>query len=67
MHYDSPYNSKKRSTDVDLLDIDTRIQSPPVVQVSMPVPVALAGHDPVDTYVRASRAVAPAYDWMGVR
>jgi hypothetical protein len=54
MHYDSKHNTKKRKPDVDLIDRDTRIQLPPVAQVSLPVPVALAGRDPLRTM---------RYDW----
>jgi hypothetical protein len=49
MHYDSKHNTKKRTSNVDLFDRETPIQLPPVAQVSLPVPVALAGHDPLRT------------------
>lgn len=67
MHYETSRNRKSRSPDVDLLDRETRIQSPPVAQVSLPVPTNLAGYDPVAVYVRAGRACPPAYDWRGQR
>jgi hypothetical protein len=54
MHYDSKHNTKKRRPDVDLIDRDTRIQLPPIAQVSLPVPVFIAGRDPLRTM---------RYDW----
>ncbi len=67
MHYDSKHNTKKRTVDVDLSPRETRIQGPTAEQVKLPVPVGLAGYDPIGVYVRAGQTWAPAYDWSGYR
>lgn len=61
MTYDSPDDAKKCIADVDLLNRETPIQSAPKVQA--PMPVALAGYDPLSITRRADYAWSPAYSW----
>lgn len=65
MHYDSPHNTRKRTTDGDLFAGDTRIQVHPDVQCpatrslsdKAPFAHALSGIDP-------DRVAEADYPWM---
>lgn len=75
MHYDSPYNTKKRAADVDLSDRETEVQrttrvpytQPAIGKATLHFPAHLAGYDVDELDARAAAAVEPAYRWWGAR